>query len=323
MHLISPTLTLCSASRENAFRLPWLSRALVCLLISRGIRSSRPIHISGSLKSEIQHWTFLESWGGFLPWRKEFHHQIILCADASSFAWGGVFSPDAQPIIIHDYWPSSQRHLDINAKEILALSNFLLSFSQNISNCWVDVFTDSQVLIKSWQNQRGKSYWLISALKQLFSVIIASNIHLCLHYIRSDVNPADAPSRTLSLQDSKLSPKTWAQLQERFGGSSCHSVDLMALPSNVQSYPSGSPLPFFSPFPVPGAAGVNLFAQLPHRPPLLFRNPHVFPPNYSYPGSSAFHHMSRFFMHFCCSGPSAPKVLVVSSQTLRGLSFST
>ena len=52
----------------------------------------------------------------------------------------------------------------------------------------------------------------------------------------------------------------------------------MALPSNVQSYPSGSPLPFFSPFPVPGAAGVNLFAHLPHRLPLLFRNPYVFPP---------------------------------------------
>ena len=65
---------------------------------------------------------------------------------------------------------------------------------------------------------------------------------------------------------------------ERVGGSSGHSVDLMALPSNVQSHPSGSPLLFFSPFPVPGSAGVNLFAQLHRRLPLLFTNPHVFPP---------------------------------------------
>ena len=119
------------------------------LAIGRGIRSSRPIRISGPPKSEIQHWTFLESSNGFLPWRAEFHHQVILRSDASSFAWGGVFNPNVQHISIHDYWPFSQRHLDINAKEFLTLSNVLLSFSENISNCWVDVFTDSQVLSKA------------------------------------------------------------------------------------------------------------------------------------------------------------------------------
>ena len=113
------------------------------LAIGKGIRSSEPIHISGPLKSEIQHWTFLESWTGFLPWHSEFHHQVILCADASSFAWGGVFNPTVKPVSVRDYWPSSQRPLDINVKEFLALSNVLLAFSKSISNCWVDVFTDS------------------------------------------------------------------------------------------------------------------------------------------------------------------------------------
>ena len=67
-------------------------------------------------------------------------------------------------------------------------------------------------------------------------------------------------------------------MQERFGGSSAHSVDLMALPSNVQSHPSGTPIPFFSPFPVIGSAGVNLFAQLPRHLPLVFTNLYVFAP---------------------------------------------
>ena len=198
---------------------------------------------------------------------------------SSSFAWGGVFNPDAQPITINDYWPS-QRHLDINAKEVLALSNVLLSFSESISNSWVDVFTDGQVLIKAWKAQRVRSHSLISALKQLFSFVSvsASNVHLALHFTGSDANPAVVPSRSLSLHDSKLSQETWILVQERFGGSSGHSVDLMALPSNVQFHPSGSPLPFLSPFPVPGSAGVNLFAQLPRRFPLLFTNPYVFPP---------------------------------------------
>lgn len=101
---------------------------------------------------------------------------------------------------------------------------------------------------------------LFSALKQLFSVFYASNIHLCRHdhYIMSDTNPADAPTHTLSSQDSKLYQETWTLVQKTFGGYSGHSVDLMALPSNVQLHHSGSHLPFFSPFPVPGAAGVNL-----------------------------------------------------------------
>ena len=88
------------------------------LAISAGIRSSRPIRISGPLKSEIQHRTFFETWNGFLPWRPDFHHQFILCVDALArpSRWvHGVFIPDAQPITIHNYWPSSQRHLDINA----------------------------------------------------------------------------------------------------------------------------------------------------------------------------------------------------------------
>lgn len=90
--------------------------------------------------------------------------------DASFFAWAGVFNHDALPITIHDYWPSSQRHLDINAKEVLSLSNVLPSFLESISNSWVDVFTDSQVLFKAWKAQRGRSHSLISALKQIFSV---------------------------------------------------------------------------------------------------------------------------------------------------------
>jgi len=56
------------------------------------------------------------------------------------------------------------------------------------------------------------------------------------------------------------------------------SSDLMALPSNAQVSLSGSPLPFFSPFPVVGNTGVNLFAQLPCQHLEMFSNPYVFPP---------------------------------------------
>ena len=109
-------------------------------------------------------------------------------------------------------------------------------------------------------------------------VISSCNIHLNLFYIPSAANPADPPSRVLSLQDSKLSPLAWCQVQARFGGQFGHSTDLMALPFNLQCTLDGSPLPFFSPYPVPGSSGVNLFAQRPYNHDNLFSNPYVFPP---------------------------------------------
>lgn len=123
------------------------------LAISKATRSSRPVTLSGPLKVEIASWTFLESWECFLPWRSEFHRQIVLCCDASAFAWGAVLNPNAKSVAIRDYWPSSQSSLGINCKEILALCNALKSFSSTVSNGWVDVFTDSQVLLRAWRRQ--------------------------------------------------------------------------------------------------------------------------------------------------------------------------
>lgn len=85
---------------------------------SKPTRFSRPVTLFGPLNVEIASWTFLESWECFLPWRSEFHRQIILCCDASAFAWGAVLNPNAKSVAIRDYWPSSQSSLGINCKEI-------------------------------------------------------------------------------------------------------------------------------------------------------------------------------------------------------------
>lgn len=166
--------------------------------------------------------------GSVLPWRSEFHRQLVLYS-----AWGAVLSPDLKSVAIRDYWTSSQSTLHINCKEILSLCNALESLSSAVSNCWVDVFTVSQVLLKAWHRQGTKSQSLIAALKHLFGIISASNILFNLFHIPSKLIVAEPPSRTLSLQDSKLSPRVLARLQSAFGGPLGHSVDLMALPSNV------------------------------------------------------------------------------------------
>ena len=206
--------------------------------------SFKPILVTGPLKHELEGWLFLESSSGYIPWLLETHHQVKLCSDASSFSWGCVVGPDTFSATIRDYWPFDQSHLHINVKEAWALANALDAFSGSLRDSWVDVYTDSQVLISSWRCQGAKSPDLVVALKRIFSIISSCNIHLNLFYIPSAANPADAPSHVLLLQDSKLSPFAWGQVQARFGGQFGHSADLMALPSNLQCALDGSPVSF-------------------------------------------------------------------------------
>lgn len=38
------------------------------IAVSSATRSSLPVKMSPALKNEIEHWLFLKSWDGFLPW---------------------------------------------------------------------------------------------------------------------------------------------------------------------------------------------------------------------------------------------------------------
>ena len=127
-------------------------------------------------------------------------------SDSSSFACGGVLSPDAININICDYWEPHNIGADIATKDILALNNVLQSFGNNIRSSSVDAFVDSQVLLCSWDRRGSRSHSLVPALKCLFETTMSLNIDLHVHFIPGIDNPADAPCRCLNLQDSKLSP---------------------------------------------------------------------------------------------------------------------
>ena len=130
---------------------------------------------------------------------------------------------------------------------------------------------DSLTLIQAWRKQGGKSKQLNDTLKELYQALLAQNISLCLHFVPSPVNQADALSRVLSDKDCMLAPERWEKIVNLFGP---RTIDLMALDSNAQVGRSGSPPPHFTPFPTPGSRGVNVFAQdiAPQE------NAYVFPP---------------------------------------------
>ena len=220
-------------------------------------KNSKPVAVSGSLREEVEYWRFLDNWKGFAPWRSEKHLQITLATDSSLYKWGAVVWDGASTVEFGDYWDTGDKR-PIHLKEANALLNALIARKTLIIDHRVDVFVDNLPLVHDWEGQKGKDPELNNLLKAIFQVTVEGNVDLRLSYIPSADNPADAPSRAISLSHSMLSPMKWLIVQEHFGP---HSVDLMALDSNVMGNAEGVPLRHFTPFPTPMSAGVNVFAQ--------------------------------------------------------------
>ncbi|KAK3747892.1 hypothetical protein QZH41_001356 [Actinostola sp. cb2023] len=251
------------------------------MAIGKALKTSKPAHLSPALRLEIEHWASPEVVSKVGKWRHEKHSQFVIFSDASKFAWGALI-PEHSLIPVSDYWSPDMSLHNIAVKETKALTNAILTFRESLVNARVDAFVDNQCLVQAWRTQAARVGPFSDALKELYSTVADQHIHLAVSYISSGENPADEPSRKLSPADCKLAPHLWSLLQEhpRFGGPSGHSIDLMALDSNTQDGKDGKPLPHFTPYPMPGSSGVDIFAQdlsSPESDPLL-RNLYVFPP---------------------------------------------
>ncbi|XP_064641919.1 uncharacterized protein LOC135496488 [Lineus longissimus] len=240
--------------------------------ISMGLKNSRDVQVSGKLRAEIEHWRFLDSWGGCLKWRRESHKQIVLATDASLFKYGAVVTEGEHAgLSFSDFWDKDDKR-PIILKEADALLKSLQSMQPDLVGKRVDILTDNKPLIFAWKNQGSKSSPLNDLLKLIFQFVFQNSIDLRLFYVPSKLNPADAPSRSLSSDDITLADEVWTIVQKAFGP---HSVDLMALDSNAMLDNNRLSLRHFTPSPSPFSSGINVFAQNVAKE----GNPYVFPPD--------------------------------------------
>ena len=243
--------------------------------ISGYSKYSRPAKITGTLRKELEHWRFLDTWRDCLRWLCERHFIVKVFTDASNFAWGGVIQiPDKSPISVRKYWPGSTRRYPIVVIKARALVLTLQASKPFISNSRLDVHTDNMAFMHSWQKQGGKNPQPNDALKDLSSTLLKSNATVSFHFVSSSCNPADFPSRTLSYKDCMLSESAWLNVDSRLGP---HTLDMMSLDSNFQKDASGNLLKHFTPFPTPLSARRSLrrvFAQVFQQE----ENAYVFPP---------------------------------------------
>ena len=243
--------------------------------ISKGIKSSRPIKMWQGLEEELKYWRFLDSWNGYLSWKEEKHFVVQIVLDASNFGWerGGILHFPDGPKKTRDYWFADEEFpvQDTAIKEARALFKSLLIFADEIYSGRVKAAVDNTNLINLWENGGRRSLALSEDMKDLFFLTLKLNISLSLSFVPSESNLADEPSRIYSDSDCSLSPCIWSLVNSTFGP---HTHDMMTIPSNVMKDSSGQSLTFFSPHPVPGTSGVDVFAQ--SISPL--ENYYIFPP---------------------------------------------
>ncbi|KAL9985691.1 hypothetical protein ACROYT_G008124 [Oculina patagonica] len=142
-----------------------------------------------------------------------------------------------------------------------AVAKSIESLPVEVRDCRIDIQVDNQAIIHTWHGRSSRSKDLNRVAQRIFSLVSERNIALSLHYVPSGLNAADWFSRRLSRQEAMLSPRCWQIVQAEFGGERGHTLDLMALDSNVMRDKLGRPLKHFTPYPTPGSAGINVFNQ--------------------------------------------------------------
>ena len=115
--------------------------------------------------------------------------------------------------------------LPIVVKEPLALLYVLQRVACLVSNVRVDCFVDSATLAACWKKKTGSRNALInSGLKEIFHLTLSANLHIILHFVPYQYNPADSPS-CIPSDPCVLSLASWRIVDRAFGP---HAIDRMA-----------------------------------------------------------------------------------------------
>ena len=153
-------------------------------------------------------------------------------------------------------WDLYEGDLPIIVKEALSLLFVLQRVARLVSNARVDCFVDNAPFVACWKKDCSRNARVNNVLKEILDLTLSANLHVILHFVPSEENPADYPSRVSSDLDCSLSLASWHAVQRTFGP---HTVDLVATPDNVQRDLGGRALLFFAPSP---SWGANVFLQV-------------------------------------------------------------
>lgn len=138
--------------------------------VAKASRNSRHlVKMTGTLREEIEHWRFVDSWVGCCPWRGEGHLQVLsLATDASTYKWGAVVGIDGKKggEQLADFWDKDDSR-PIHLKEAEALLLTLRSVESSIRDHRVDAYIDNTAVVSAWSSLKCYDPNLARILKDI------------------------------------------------------------------------------------------------------------------------------------------------------------
>ena len=92
------------------------------------------------------------------------------------------------------HWDLHEGDLPIIVKEALALLFVLQRVARLVSNARVDCFVDNAPLVACWKKDGSRDARFNDVLKEIFHLTLSAKLHVMLHFVPSEENPADYPS---------------------------------------------------------------------------------------------------------------------------------
>eukprot|EP00732_Lithocolla_globosa_P006598 Lithocolla_globosa_v1_NODE_7763_length_903_cov_8.913915.p1 type:complete len:242 gc:universal NODE_7763_length_903_cov_8.913915:146-871(+) len=148
------------------------------------------------LTEELSQFKFLESnWNGS-SWRNPAHTAIKIFTDAAKLRWmGKAEAPEGVYECGSELGPELLGK-DIHEKEAAGLLETLESLPEHIlTNRWVEIFVDNQVLLYCYLRGGSKSPFIRNILKKIFHLQRRLNFEISIKYINTTENPADLGTR--------------------------------------------------------------------------------------------------------------------------------
>ena len=141
--------------------------------------------------------------------------------------WGAVLNSQDTA---RGFWSSEQKQRHISLLELKAVRFAVESFLQALQGRTVIHFEDNQAVVSVLTNLTSRSPILMHELRKLWWLLDMNDITLRTRYIRSAANVwADSLSRELGLDDWKLNPSVFQELERSYGP---HTVERFAAFNN-------------------------------------------------------------------------------------------
>ena len=136
-----------------------------------------------------------------------------LFIDASKSGWGGILNRRA---CVHGIWTKAQSAQHITYLELLGVFRSVAALLPRLKRRRCLLFVDNMAVVYIIRNFSSRAPLLMALLRDLCGMCENANTILECHWVPTDRNPADEPSRRSALDHWRLDPRVLANISARF-----------------------------------------------------------------------------------------------------------